>query len=152
MIQRIQSLYLLLVAILMAILCFLPFAEFLKDTEVYEQTVWGIRTVGENPEYVLNTTPMAILTILSALLPLVTIFLYKWRLLQMRMCIVEMVLLIGLLAYMIMFLVRTGGDFSDKIVFSIVDLFPLVSLVFAFLAFRGIYKDIVLVKSLDRIR
>ena len=152
MIQRIQTLYLFLVAVLTALLCFLPFVEFLKEGEVYEQTVWGIRSANEAAETVVPTTPMGILAMLCTGLPLVTIFLYKKRLLQIRMCIVEIVLLVGLSAYMILFLVRTGGEFSDRAVFSIVDLFPLLGLVLTGLAIRGISKDIVLVRSLDRIR
>ncbi len=152
MIQRIQTLYLFLAAVLAGLLCFLPFVEFLKGAEVFEQTVWGIRTVGEAAEIVVPTTPMGVLAVLCTGLPLVTIFLYKKRLLQLRMCIVEIVLLVGLSAYMILFLVRTGGEFSDRAVFSIVDLFPLLALVLTVLAFRGISKDIVLIRSLDRIR
>ncbi len=152
MIQRIQTLYLFLAAVLTGLLCFLPFVEFLKDAQFYEQTVWGIRTTAEAAETVVATTPMGILAVLCTLLPVVTIFLYKRRLLQMRLCIVQMVLLTGLLAYMVLFLVRTGGEFSQRAVFSVVDLFPLIALVLTVLAFRGISRDIVLVRSLDRIR
>ena len=152
MIQRIQSLYLLIVAVLMGVLCFVPFASFLREVEIFEQTVWGIRSTGETMEVVVKTIPMGILATLSALLPLVTIFLYKKRELQMRLCIVELVLLLGMVIYMAMYLFRTGSDISDKIVFSVVDLFPVLAMILTGMAFKRIMKDQLLVKSLDRIR
>jgi len=159
MIQRIQTLYLLLAAGLLAVFSLLPFVEFLKDGALFEQTVWGIRasagTYAPSPEvagYLVRTTPMGILAGIATLLPFITIFLYKRRLLQLRLCIVEIVLLVGLLAYLVLYLVRTAGDFSDRAVFALADLLPLLALVLTVLSFRAISRDIVLVRSLDRIR
>ncbi len=42
-----------------------------------------------------STVYLGILFVLSALLPLLTIFLYRRRLLQIRLCVVEMVFLVG---------------------------------------------------------
>ncbi|MDR0953895.1 MAG: DUF4293 domain-containing protein [Rikenellaceae bacterium] len=152
MIQRIQTLYLLLVAVLMAILCFVPFASFLHENEVFRQTVWGIAADGARGELIVKTIPMGILAVLSALLPLVVIFLYKKRGLQMRLCVVEMILLVGMIVYLAMYLFRSGSDISDKLVFSVTDLFPLLAIILTFMAFKRIMKDEMLVKSLDRIR
>lgn len=152
MIQRIQSLYLLITAVLMAVLCFVPFASFLYEGELFRQTAWGISSTGDAAEMVVKTTPMGILAVLSALLPVVIIFLYKKRELQMRLCVVEIILLIGLIVYVVMFLVRSGSDISDKIAFSVVDLFPLLGIILSFMALKRIMKDELLVKSLDRIR
>lgn len=152
MIQRIQSLYLLLTAILMGILCFLPYGEFLKGSYVYELSVWGISTTGEAGEIIAATTPMGILAVLSTLLPFVTIFLYKFRYLQARLCIVEIVLLLGMLIYLGMYIYRGWSTVADKFVFSVIDLFPLLGILFSYLAYKGIIRDITLVKSLDRIR
>ena len=152
MIQRIQTLYLLIVAGLMAAMCFVPFASFLHGGELFRQTVWGITPDGETVETVVNTLPMGILTVLSTLLALVILFLYKKRELQMRLCMVELILLLGVVAYLVMFLVRSGSDLSDGIAFSVVDLFPMLSIILTFMAFRRIMRDELLVKSLDRIR
>ncbi len=152
MIQRIQSLYLLIVAGLMAAMCFVPFTTFLHGGELFRQTVWGIAPDGEAAETVVKTLPMGILTVLSALLPLVTLFLYKKRGLQMRLCMVELVLLLGVVVYLAMFLLRSGSELSDGIAFSVVDLFPVLSMILTFMAFRRIMRDEILVRSLDRIR
>ena len=152
MIQRIQSLYLLLAAGLMAVLCFVPFASFLHEGEVFRQTVWGISSTGETVAKVVPTLPMGILAVLSALLPFVIIFLYKNRGLQMRLCIAEIVLLVGMVIYMAMYLFRSGSDISDRIALSVVDIFPVLAMILVFMAFKRIMKDHLLVKSLDRIR
>ena len=153
MIQRIQTLFLLIAAALMGVLCFVPFASFLWEGEVFRQTVWGVQAISENASVEnFGTIPMGILTLLSAVLPLVTIFLYKHRGLQMRLCIVEIVLLLGVSVYMAMYLFRSSSEITDKVVFSVVDLFPILAMFLSFLAFKRIMKDHLLVKSLDRIR
>lgn len=153
MIQRIQTLYLLVAALLTGILCFTPFATFLRENELFRQTVWGIAANGEAVGIVVRTTPMAILTLVAAVLPIVIIFLYKKRELQMRLCVAEIVLLIGLCVYMGMYLFRSGSAaISDGMAFSPVDIFPILAILLTFIALKRIAKDESLVRSLDRIR
>ncbi|MCD8185213.1 MAG: DUF4293 domain-containing protein [Rikenellaceae bacterium] len=150
MIQRIQTLYLLATAILMGILCFAPFVSFLWEGEIFRQNVWGAwSTAGE---MAFGTIPMGILTLLSALLPVVTIFLYKRRGLQMRLCVVELILLLGVVIYLGMYLFRSSSEITDKVAFSIVDLFPVLGMILTLMASKRILKDQLLIKSLDRIR
>jgi len=153
MIQRIQTLYLFFTSVLLGILCFVPFASFLWEGEVFRQNVWGAWSTGtESSVLAFGTIPMGILTALSALLPLVIIFLYKKRGLQMRLCIAELILLLGVVIYMIMFLFRSSSQITDKVAFSIVDLFPILGMILVVMAFKKIMKDQLLIKSLDRIR
>ena len=153
MIQRIQSLLLLIAAILTGVLCLTPFATILSEGALLKQTVWGIHTTGEVAEMIVRTTPMGILTILATLLPLVTIFLFKRRELQMRLCVVEIVLLLGLCVYMGMYLFQSGSEaITDRLAFAPVDLFPVIAIVLMFIALKRIVRDEILVRSLDRIR
>ena len=135
MIQRIQSLYLLLVAVLTGLMLLMPLGTFLGGTE----------------EMYLTATVIA-----AALLPFVTIFLYKKRLLQFRLCVVETVLLAGVMLFEIYYIWGGARSLSTLAVsawkLSAAAFFPPVSLIFTYLALRGIRKDILLVKSLDRIR
>jgi hypothetical protein len=153
MIQRIQTLLLLIVAVLTGVLCLVPFATFLRDGELFRQTVWGIHSAGQQAVMVVRTTPMGILAILATLLPLVIIFLFKKRELQMRLCVVEIILLVGLCVYMGMYLMRSGSDdISERVALATVDLFPLIAIVLTFIALKRITRDEILVRSLDRIR
>jgi hypothetical protein len=97
--------------------------------------------------------------LLATLLPFVTIFLYKNRPLQIRLCGVECVLLVGALALVGAFTYAVCNNiFADfditwaNIVFRFPVLMPVVSLVLTPLAMRAILRDELLVRSLDRIR
>ena len=84
-------------------------------------------------------------------LPLVTIFLFRRRMLQVRLCVVEMVLLAGaetMLAAYFFF----GHGVADFQGLKPVAALPLVGVLFAWLAARAIFHDELLVRSLDRIR
>ena len=92
----------------------------------------------------------------AALLPLVTVFLYRRRLLQIRLCVAEMVLLVGS-AVMEGIYYYLGSRVVSELSFSthgvgISIVLPVVSLLFAWLASRAIFRDEVLVRSVDRIR
>jgi hypothetical protein len=97
--------------------------------------------------------------VVTTLLPFVTIFLYKNRPLQIRLCGVECVLLIGVLVVMGAFTYAICNNiFADfditwsNIVFRFPILMPIVSVILTPLAMRAILRDELLVRSLDRIR
>ena len=93
MIQRIQTLYLLIIAALMAVTLFSGLAWFAGDAGEFGLYAFGLKTA--EGELVQSTVYMGVLLALACALPLVTIFLFRRRLLQIRLCVVEMVLLLG---------------------------------------------------------
>lgn len=145
--------YLLIVAAMMALASgVIPLGRILSEGSVVEVRAFGLKDAltGEVLAY---TTHVGILMGLAALLPLVTIFLFKKRLLQIRLCVVELVLLLGSVVLEVGLLLRSraaagAGNFA----FTAADVFPLVALILTWLALRAIFKDQILVKSLDRIR
>ncbi len=154
MIQRIQSLYLLLVAILTGLMLAMPLGSFLGGTEEMRLTAFGF-TDAEGT-LVLTAYGLAATIVAAALLALVTIFLYRKRLLQFRLCVVETVLLAGVVLFETYYV---WGGARSLTAFAVsawkllpAAFFPLVSLVFTCLALRGIRKDIQLLRSLDRLR
>lgn len=149
MIQRIQTLYLLIVAALMAVTLFAPLAWFGVGGETFDLYAFALRS--SSGEVMRPPVYTGIVLVLACVLPLITIFLFKRRLLQVRLCVVEMVLLAGaevmLVAYY--FFGHGATDFQGmKPAIAL----PLVSLLFAWLAVRAIFRDERLVRSLDRIR
>lgn len=94
MIQRIQTLYLLIIAALMAVTLFSGLAWFAGDAGEFGLYAFGLKTRRKG-ELVQSTVYMGVLLALACALPLVTIFLFRRRLLQIRLCVVEMVLLLG---------------------------------------------------------
>ena len=93
---------------------------------------------------------------LACALPLVTIFLFRRRLLQIRLCVVEMVLLLGSLVMEGVYYFLSWRVFSDLTFhtqgFKPAIVLPLVCLLFAYLAARAIFRDELLVRAADRIR
>ena len=103
-----------------------------------------------------STLWMGVMLVMATLLPLVVIFLFKRRTLQVRLCAVEIVLLLGSLVMIGLYYWLTSRLFENLVVehrqFGWGAPMPLVSLVLTALASRAIFKDEVLVRSLDRIR
>ncbi len=152
MIQRVQSLYLLAIAALMATAVFTPLAYFVAGVEEFELYAFALK--GAENSY--STIYMGVVVALAAVVPFVTIFLFKNRMLQIRLCAVELVLLIGCAVFMAIYYYLGGRMFAD-LEFNtqglrIAVVFPLMSLILDYLAMRAIFHDEMLVRSLDRIR
>ncbi|MBQ3248403.1 MAG: DUF4293 domain-containing protein [Alistipes sp.] len=154
MIQRIQTLYLVVITSLMAITLFAPIATFTVATgDVYTLSAFEL----SNGQHSQSTIWMGILLVLATVLPLVTIFLFKNRQLQLRLCGAEVVLLIGAIVFVGIYYWLSSANALENVgvehrSFGWAAIMPLLSLVMAFLAARRIFKDEVLVRSLDRIR
>lgn len=133
MIQRIQSIYLLVVTIAMALVSF-------------KVPVW---TLNEKLTFAQDDTKMFILTIAASLFSVVAIFIFKNRKLQMKL-IRMAIMVIAVIA------VRLGLLFgSNEFDFTLnYNCFALLSFAFSALvmAYRGVKKDDDLVRSADRIR
>lgn len=152
MIQRIQTLYLLLAAAFMSLTLFMPIATFVVDDQTYELTAF-LLTCGDMSQ---STIWLGIILTIATALPLITIFLFKKRTLQIRLCAVEVVLLIGSLVLVALYYWLTSRLFEGLVIehrqFGWAAPMPIVAIVLSYLASRAIFKDEVLVRSLDRIR
>ena len=153
MIQRIQSLYLLLITVLMVVMMFLPLATFQQGMMLFNFDVMGLSTVETQPQLIYPTWGLFILAAVISLLALITIFLFRKRILQIRLCIFNALLMIGFYALFVYFLytVRNhipGCGMNIKLAVS----FPIICLILDYLAIRNIGADETLVRSLERLR
>ena len=155
MIQRIQTVYLFVAALLMSLMIFFPIAKFLIGGEELRLMAFGLQSV-DTDTVVVSTIYMGIVIVLAALLPLVTIFCYKSRMTQVRFCLTELVLLVGAQIFAVFYAVRGVRSIEtfdlNAISVQLPMLFPFFSMIMIYLAIRGIVRDAKLVKSLDRIR
>ena len=145
MIQRIQSVYLLLVTILLVVAICMPVGQFIGadgvTAHVFKplgfQSTWGLFGI----------------LLLSALVAFCTIFLFRNRMLQIRMTIFSSILLIGYYIAFCVFMFILKGDL-DAMTFQLgwALCLPVVAIILNYLAFRAIYKDEVMVKAADRLR
>lgn len=155
MIQRIQTLYLLIIAGLFTALAFLPLGFFQTTDALYSFDVTGVNTTTEPTELLFPTWSMMAINGLIILLSFATIFMYKKRLLQIRMCIFNGLLMIGLCGLFGFYAWKINSSpdisvvsFSMRIWAS----FPIIALILDYLAIRNIGADEALVRSLERLR
>lgn len=156
MIQRIQSVYLILVTVLMSFMIFLPLASIgLRDGQSVVFYSFGINKyiTPENAEMITRTLPILLLVCLTGLISFVNIFQFRRRIIQMRICLVNMLLLAILLFLVLLYyhMEKTTlpvGDYAMKLP----GIFPVVGIVLTFLAYRNIHEDEILVQSYDHLR
>ena len=149
MIQRIQTIYLLVVTILMIVcMCTSVGSIISADNQISEFTNLSITMADGAKDY----APWALFVILLlvAACSFGTIFLFKKRMLQIRLTIFSSVVLIGyymaLVAYI--FMLAEEASFSPSWTICL----PFVCLILNWLAIRGIGADEALVKAYDRLR
>ena len=155
MIQRIQTLYLLGASVLMALTFFLPLGLF--TTEAGEAVFRTYELVGADGVVEKVPSYLMFLTLVALWLPVYIIFLYKKRLAQIRFCVVEMVLLVGVVLMEAFYCYRLYSLFDETYEvlacsFRWPLLCPLAALLLTWLASRAIFKDELLVRAADRIR
>ncbi len=155
MIQRIQTLYLIIIAGLAAAATLLPLTYFSTSTgELFDIYATGVKSA--RGEDIQGSIYMIILAVAAIALPLINIFLFKRRMLQMRLCAIEGVLLVGNYAMIGAYTFLGTRAFEqmgvEHIGFHPALFAPLAAIVFCFLAGRAILSDELLVRSVDRIR
>jgi hypothetical protein len=155
MIQRIQTLYLFFIVLLTTITFFSPVAglQNIQITTIYELSYRGLYELNATGRTLMANTWMftAIMSIIP-LLSCITIFLFKRRLLQIRLIIFNIVLMAGFYGMMFIYLWQYGKVLDAKIFIEVVAAFPLVSIILSIMSIRAIGRDEALIKSLNRIR
>lgn len=149
MIQRVQSLYILLSTGLFALLFALPFAEIIDASgAIYTFDAFGVKA--NSGELIQNAWAIALLLGMVLIFELVALFLFKKRILQMRILTFVMLLCLGLVGLFFFFLLKSFNNATMS--YHVALVFPLVAAVLNYLAIRAIGKDEALIRSVDRIR
>lgn len=158
MIQRIQTVYLLLAVIALGVMFFFPLAEFIGGDD---QLIYYLHeVVSLVPGSAVNLPvyfpyPILGLTTITLILALYAIFQYKSRLLQLKLVSIGVVLTllsIGVFFfYCIPLLEDASGVLLDWTRLKWISALP-VALIFMVLAYRGILADEKLIRSADRLR
>ncbi len=150
MIQRIQTLYLLLVVILGTLLCFFSPVQFLMPE--------GIDYVNLQA---FDTWPLAVMTLAIPVLAFVNIFLFKRRLLQARLNIVNVIFCLGYYALVALYVAFVVKGYEPIHGMTLMDAdwyinlwaaIPAINIVLTMMATRRILRDEALVRAADRIR
>lgn len=155
MIQRIQSIYLLLTSVLPVLFLKGNFLKFLNNdgSEMAMNFTGTWKLSGaENLSLLQKHIPLSADIVLITVVSVIAIFLYRKRKLQVifaNVIIFLSILLVGLIAY---YAFSAAGKFDATLIPGVKMVIPLLILVFGFLAQRGIKHDENLVRSYDRLR
>lgn len=152
MIQRIQTIYLLVVTLLMASIFFYPYAELLAENgQIYIFKFNGLTFLEEDSIYSLTVPPIILLSII-VLISFLSIFFYKRRIFQMRINLINIILMMGYLGLNYYYIQSFSSQLNGIVSYKITVVFPFVSAILTYLAIRAIGKDEALIRSMDRIR
>jgi len=147
MIQRIQTVYLLIVAGLLIVSICLPIGYFIDTTGEHPFKALGVEV---NDTFQSTWGLVGILS-LSVIVAVATIFLFRNRVLQIRMTIFNSLLLAGYYLVAVAFYLALKTDTNlFRIGWALC--LPLISIVLNLLAIRAIGRDEVMVKAADRLR
>ncbi len=156
MIQRKQSLFLLIAFVAYVVSLFLPIASLSPDGMGVDGFVYNLGLVdGEGHLQLLSTfIPLFLLEAVSAIITLVTIFMYKNRTTQINLCSVAMLFtLLWYVDYALLFFhVIPVGDADGTLEVKFSACLPFVALILVAMAKRGVRDDEKLLKAADRIR
>ena len=155
MIQRIQSLYLLLTTLLSLLFLKGSFLNFVDKTgSVIKVTFNGIirDTGGQGFELIEKLLPLTALIILIPAISLVIIFIFKNRKIQLWLALSVIILIVGFIFVSIFYSWFVITEYGAELVPGFKMVIPVLILIFSILAYRGIRKDDNLVKSYDRLR
>jgi len=155
MLQRIQTVYLLLIVILSCITFYLPTVDLIniKSALHYIIDFKGVYLVQEKGN-VWDSTVWG-LTSVAAVIPFIafyTILQYKNRVKQIRLSVINMLLMLGYYVVLFINIWFISGRLNAEWHLQFGAVLPLVSLILNYLAIGAIGKDEKLVKSLDRLR
>ncbi|MEN6619719.1 MAG: DUF4293 domain-containing protein [Rikenellaceae bacterium] len=132
MIQRIQTLFLLAATLMLGSLFF--------STMAYTAT--------ERVKYI-EILPCLIFTIITTAIALTSIFLYRQRVLQIRLSIINSIILVAYQAWILYYFFFSR---PESTAFSITAVFPIVAAILSFIAMRYIARDEAMVLSSGRLR
>lgn len=165
MIQRIQSVFLLLVAACMISMVFSTIWEKVSIEEQQKATLtalylthYTIDTESESPEYTLlyekPTYFIAVVAIISALVALYSLLQYKNRMTQMKLGILNIFLIAASLGFSIYYMYQGEALLATdhQGAYKVGIFLPALALVMNSMANRFIKRDEDLVRSVDRIR
>lgn len=155
MIQRIQSVYLLLTTLISLLFLkggLLVFSE--KSGSLIKVTFTEIVRVtgGQGPVLIDKVLPLTITIILVPLLAILTISLYKNRKIQMKLALILIIITVALIIAFIHSIWHITKTYDTSLISGFRMFIPVLLMILSVLAYRGIKKDDDLVKSYDRLR
>ncbi|RZK77141.1 MAG: DUF4293 family protein [Pedobacter sp.] len=152
MIQRIQSIWMVLASITIFLMLFIPIAETIAGTKEFWIQATGLYQHENGVTSKLESfRPLYISVIALAIMCVANIFNFRRRTLQKRICLLAIVLIFGLAFWSFEYAQQIPGG-VDNAKFSVGAFLPMIAVIFCGLSIRGIRKDEQLLRSAERLR
>lgn len=149
-IQRIQSVYLLIAVILMVVFAFFPALTFELGGR---QFVYGALEAGKVGVTHTHISPlMLMLVVLISLLALIDIFLFKNLQRQMTVCFVDIIIGLAMLVAICIQAFYLYSKDGVTLTWQWYLLLPILSIVFLMLAHKAMSRDKKMLRDSDRLR
>ena len=160
MLQRLQSIYLILIIVSCTLMFVTDFCTIAVGDDAVTFNVMGINY--NNTSFMVSTFIPKVVLVLSVMvigIAVICLIKFKKRMMQIKLCRINMLLILGLILA-----IFYGGDIIQNSISSqdpnaaieyqvnLGTLFPLLCIVFNLLASKAIKKDEAMVRSANRIR
>lgn len=151
MIQRKQTLFLLIAVVLNFLCLIFPIGEFFPRGVGVNPLMYNLWIEDGQGSVSFASAPLFGILFLETIVSVVTIFRYNNRRQQIKFCSLNILLLVlWYITYAIVFSLNSIEDGGFKL--HMVAIFPLISLILTMMAKRGVKADEALIRAADRIR
>lgn len=152
MIQRKQTIFLLIAVILTVVCLCLPLGTFTSEGVLGgKNDMYNLWIAMANGGHDCSVLALFVILLLTCSISLIAIFMYHNRIVQSRFCTFNILLTIGWYIIYKVFVLNLEGDYGQFSI-SYTSILPLISLVLYFMARKAILADEALVRAADRIR
>lgn len=160
MIQRIQTIYLALIAICGLLMYFFPLVSIVPENAAAEPVIYHLSALTVNvlnngiSSVLMRPWPVVILNAIVIAFSVYTILQYRNRKNQLRFTLLILLLIMAEIVFMVLDVQRLSkvAGTEHMMTFGIYSVLPLLQLLFSRLATGAIKKDEALVRSADRLR
>ena len=156
-IQRWQSVLLLIAGVMMACFTFASLGQVQLPQYSLNFTTFGFEIEGQSTGsalsgYVMYTWPMFCVSLLATLLPLINIFLYRNLPLPKMVCLIEVLFILAAVGIGCFFGYQSFADQGAYVSWSSIIIAPLLAFFADMFAYYRINNDYKLIRAADRIR
>ena len=149
MIQRIQTVFWFIIAVLFIVMIPVNWLTLVASDGDFTFSAFGVFK-GDNQ--VITGAPLITYLSLMAALNLVIIFLYKKRILQARLTVISIILTLCFYLLVLMYRYMSFEGEITSATWNFPVILPVINTILSILAWRGVVKDEAKVRSLDRLR
>jgi len=151
MLQRKQTIYLFIAIVVTVIALVFPLG-FYEQEGLVTGNMYNLWIITAQDMHDMVVWPLFAIQLVTLPLAVISIFAYRNRIFQSRLCSLNILLLVGWYIVFVVYTFVFNGRYNSVFHYSLIDLLPLLSIILYFIARKGIMAEEKLVRDADRIR